>query len=235
MAMRTIGKGITSAKMLSAVLNLPPPLHHKNWSAHIKRWGEIAGKVLTKSFETARMKAKRLATKLAGITFSTEEELKDTPVDVPTSLDGSWKSRSMSKHGFVAAIAVDTAQVMDSEYLCSTCPACIKWENTPRTSMEYLSWYSKHGETCPINHEGSPQAMESEGVSILYSRSADIAIRYNPFVGDGDSKAFRRITSEKPYGEAFEHDKEECIGHIQKRMGTRLRREVERSRGNEIQ
>ncbi|XP_013381184.1 uncharacterized protein LOC106152218 [Lingula anatina] len=54
---------------------------------------------------------------------------------------------------------------------------------------------------------------------------------YNPSVGDGDSSAFRRVQQEQSYGSEFELVKEECIGQVQKRMGSRLRRLVERNKG----
>ena len=56
-------------------------------------------------------------------------------------------------------------------------------------------------------------------------------VHYNPYIGDGDSKSFKQIIKDKPYGPGFQHSKEECVGHVQKRMGTRLRREVEKSKG----
>ena len=55
--------------------------------------------------------------------------------------------------------------------------------------------------------------------------------RYNPFIGDGDSKAYRRVEQEKPYGEDFTVRKEECVGHVQKRMGTNLRKLLDSKKG----
>ncbi|KYN00045.1 hypothetical protein ALC62_09190 [Cyphomyrmex costatus] len=43
------------------------------------------------------------------------------------------------------------------------------------------------------------------------------------YIGDGDSKTFQGILNLNPYGEEFPVTKSECIGHIEKRMGTRLR------------
>lgn len=42
-------------------------------------------------------------------------------------------------------------------------------------------------------------------------------------MGDGDTKAYQEVCNQKPYGNDVEIRKVECIGHIQKRMGTRLR------------
>lgn len=43
------------------------------------------------------------------------------------------------------------------------------------------------------------------------------------YLGDGDSKGFQTVIKEKPYGDSVNIEKLECIGHMQKRMGSRLR------------
>ena len=48
--------------------------------------------------------------------------------------------------------------------------------------------------------------------------------KYNKYLGDGDSKGFMRVLESKPYGEDTNIEKLECIGHVQKRMGSRLRK-----------
>ena len=50
-------------------------------------------------------------------------------------------------------------------------------------------------------------------------------LKYTQFVGDGDSNTFRIVADEmkKIYGDRYEVQKEECIGHIQKKMGNALR------------
>ena len=80
---------------------------------------------------------------------------------------------------------------------------------------------------CMLNHDGSVQSMETESVSILFNSSVQkYNLRYNPFIGDGDSKAFQRVLRDKPFGEM-----EECMDHIQKRMGTRLRNLITKYKG----
>lgn len=54
-------------------------------------------------------------------------------------------------------------------------------------------------------------------------------MRYLKFVGDGDSSAFRAVTNLQPYDDA-NVVKEECINHISKRLGTRLRKLREETR-----
>ncbi|GFW19345.1 uncharacterized protein TNCV_256721 [Trichonephila clavipes] len=42
--------------------------------------------------------------------------------------------------------------------------------------------------------------------------------------GDGDTKTFNALSENKPYGDDHLIQKVECVGHVQKRMGTRLRK-----------
>ena len=74
--------------------------------------------------------------------------------------------------------------------------------------------------------------MEVDGVKQLFLRSEDKGLRYTTYVGDGDSRSFTVIKRLEPYGPDVEIVKEECIGHIQKRMGTRLRSLIAKTKGN---
>ena len=68
---------------------------------------------------------------------------------------------------------------------------------------------------------GMMEAMQAE---VLWGRSLELHnFRYTTMVGDGDSKAYNRVVSTHPYGEDVEIDKEECMNHIFKRLGTALR------------
>ncbi|GFV40183.1 uncharacterized protein TNCV_4462351 [Trichonephila clavipes] len=61
--------------------------------------------------------------------------------------------------------------------------------------------------------------------SIHFQRSQSLYnVRYTKYLGDGDSKAFTSIVENKVYGDHCSVEKLECIGHVMKRMGTRLRR-----------
>ena len=65
--------------------------------------------------------------------------------------------------------------------------------------------------------------MEVIGLKRMFSRSIRLhKLRYNFYTGDGNSKSFVEITKLNPYsGHKIEIG--ECIGHVQKRIGTRLR------------
>lgn len=66
--------------------------------------------------------------------------------------------------------------------------------------------------------------MELVGATEIFRRSVpQYGVRYKFYLGDGDFKAYNAVVKEKPYGDEFTIVKRECVGHVQKRMGTRLR------------
>ncbi|GFT41064.1 uncharacterized protein TNCV_1098281 [Trichonephila clavipes] len=71
--------------------------------------------------------------------------------------------------------------------------------------------------------------MEPVGAYRIFARSEDHSmLRYTDYYGDGDSKAFDAVKD--IYGKDSV-TKLECIGHIQKRVGTRLRKLKSRNKG----
>ena len=90
-------------------------------------------------------------------------------------------------------MSIDTGEVLDLHYMCSICPECSKWED-----KTYLEWILGHAMDCMLNHDGSAQSMETDSVSILFNSSVQkYNLRYNPFIGDGDSKASQRVLRDK--------------------------------------
>ena len=55
----------------------------------------------------------------------------------------------------------------------------------------------------------------------LWSRSEQKGLHYAGFLTDGDSKAYNSVVGVRPYGDT-PIEKEECINHAHKRMGTAL-------------
>ena len=78
--------------------------------------------------------------------------------------------------------------------------------------------------------------MESDGVIEMYRRSINnCSIRYNPFIGDGDSNAYSTIDRQRPYSATVFVRKEECVNHVAKRMGTNLRLLVKEYKGKKLE
>ena len=68
--------------------------------------------------------------------------------------------------------------------------------------------------------------MEKDAAVAMFSRSIDYrALKYTTYVGDGDSSSFGMVTKSmrETFGDDYVVIKEDCVGHIQKRMGTNLR------------
>lgn len=67
--------------------------------------------------------------------------------------------------------------------------------------------------------------MEVAGAKAVFARSESTRkVRYKNYLGDGDSKGFQSVVDSEPYGKDFKIEKLECVGHVQKRIGGRLRR-----------
>lgn len=76
----------------------------------------------------------------------------------------------------------------------------------------------------PQNHEGSAGKMKVDATCEIFQRSEEkYGIKYKQYVGGGDAKTFSAVQNIQPYGPDFQLFKGECIGHVKKRMGTRLR------------
>ncbi|KAJ4432026.1 hypothetical protein ANN_20640 [Periplaneta americana] len=75
--------------------------------------------------------------------------------------------------------------------------------------------------------------MEAEAALILWKRSEQYGPRNTTILSDGDASTYKRLSDEKPHGASVAIQKEECINHIGKRLGTALRKAVSewRTRG----
>ena len=63
-----------------------------------------------------------------------------------------------------------------------------------------------------------------KGAVKIFARSEiERNLRYTEYLGDGDSSSFLQVKSSQSYGDKL-ITKSKCIGHIQKRVGTRYKR-----------
>ena len=75
--------------------------------------------------------------------------------------------------------------------------------------------------------------MEHSGVIEMFTRSIEKRkLRHTVYV-DGDSSSFRKVKDVviEKYGDEYQIVKEDCIGHIQKRMGSAPRNYKNKKRG----
>ena len=77
--------------------------------------------------------------------------------------------------------------------------------------------------------------METAGALTIFKRSeTQNNLQYTTYLGDGDSSAFRTVQEALLYGPDVEICKLECVGHVQKRVGSRLRRLVHENKGRTL-
>jgi len=142
---------------------------------------------------------------------------------ITVSGDGTWRKRGFSSlYGLVSLIGWHTGKVVDFIVKSKYCKACEYWKKKEDTE-EYAEWSENYASKCQVNHEGSAGKMEIDAVVEMFQRSETLhQVKYANYIGDGDSKTFKGITNAKPY-ENIIVLKKECIDHVQKRIGTRLR------------
>jgi hypothetical protein len=150
-----------------------------------------------------------------------KEKLNTGEALVQVAIDGSWQTRGhTSLNGVVTAIC--GGKCLDVQVMSKYCRGCQIWANK-KGSTEYETWKAKH--KCSLNHTKSSGAMESAGAVDIFSRSLlQYGLIYKYYLGDGDSSSFNDVVASKPY-DVFSiiPEKLECVGHVQKRIGSRLR------------
>ena len=200
------------------ITGMPLPVRSRSWQNHLKsitvNLSEAARASQSKAVgEIGSMKELAIGRPLA------EHEI----IDEAVSFDGTWAKRGHSSlFGVQAVIHMKTGKVLDTQVHSKLCSECRRKEECPDvTSDDYLGWKEHHHEYCTKNTDVSSNAMEVGGAKDIWPRSVEKnRMRYVKFIGDGDSKSY---TAVKDTYEGMEVTKADCIGHIQKGMGSRLR------------
>ena len=146
-------------------------------------------------------------------------------VEVAVSFDGSWKQRGhYSNVGFAAVIERESKKVVDYELLNRNCEACSKWSThmMEKQPEEYEAWFKAHKPHCKSNFSGTSLAMESEAAVRMWKRSEGRGLVYKVFIGDGDGSGYKSVLRSGVYNGEVKIEKEECIGHLQKRLKNHL-------------
>ena len=117
------------------------------------------------------------------------------------------------------------------------CLQCTKLENKlvqkKITKKVYEDRKAKHENKCAKNYDGKSGEMEVDAAVQIWKRSEEkLKFRYVSFIGDGDTSAYKAIealnegrgpyTRPGPLGTKVV--KLECVNHVGKRLGTRLRK-----------
>ena len=154
--------------------------------------------------------------------------------NISVTVDGTWQKRGhTSKIGCVFVLSVRSGEVLDYEVCSLVCHKCVAAKSA-RNNADFDTWYEMHKSKCQINHTGTSDAMEANGAVKIFLRSIEKRpLKYITFVGDGDSSCFGKVAEAcvGKYGETYIVTKEECVGHVQKRMGARLREYKRKNKG----
>ncbi|GFV55576.1 uncharacterized protein TNCV_1820631 [Trichonephila clavipes] len=194
--LRTIGKGHSAARKLCSAINVNFP-SRTAFRCLEKKLEHVSNKVACKIINEAAAEVHK-------------KNNFDEVIQCGVSVDGTWQCRGhLYLNGCVSVISIDTSKVLDIEVLPKKCRICLK------KAEDNISHECE-------KHVGSSGAMEPVGVYRVFERSAQMRkLQYEQCYGDGDSKGFDAVKN--VYGENSV-TKFECIGHIQKRVGSRLRK-----------
>ncbi|XP_057339915.1 uncharacterized protein LOC130677250 isoform X1 [Microplitis mediator] len=188
---------------------------------------------LDKSTHTILLKQILNCSKAVAETFMTKavnEEKQAMPTTenedinhLTVSGDGTWQKRGYtSSFGVSSIIGYFTGKILDINIKSAYCKLCEYWKKKTNT-VEFEEWYQSHEDVCSANHQGSSGKMEVDAMVEMFSYSeTKYGVKYANYIGDGDSKTYSGIIKSDPY-ENTTVNKKECIGHVQKRMGSRLR------------
>lgn len=212
--MRLLGLGLNGAKKFCGIMDLPPPVAQNTYDIIVNNIWRASTTVCEILLRNAVKEEKKIC----------KEEKLDDCTEFCVSGDGTWRKRGFSSlFGVSSIIGYYSGKVLDFIVKSSFCKACEFWSNKSHT-VEYEDWQEKHKNECLANHEGSARKMEVDAMCEMFSRSVErYGVKYVNYIGDGDSKTYSGIINLKPYGDNVIINKKECVGHVQKRMGSRLR------------
>ena len=216
--MRILGLGLAGCNKFCGLMDLNSSfLNQSTYDFYVGKIYECIKTVAEALFTSAAKEEKKLT--------CAENGIEDT-TDVAVSGDGTWKKRGYSSlFGVCTLIGHYSGKVLDIFVKSSYCKLCEVWEKKLNTA-EFEQWQEEHLEKneCTANHQGPAGNMEVSSIVAMFQCSLEkLGLRYSNYIGDGDSKTYSGILNAKPYGEDFLINKKECVGHVQKRMGKRLR------------
>ena len=214
--MRAIGKGAEAAKKFCGLMDMPAPPRPSAYHRHNKALLKAAKTVAE---ETMADGASEIRGNNEGIS------------QCSVSCDGTWQKRGYSSlNGCVTVISMQTGKCLDIDIQSKVCHGCQRINKTTDPEEKRVL-EADHIGKCKANFKGSASSMEPTGVKNIFARSEDKhKLQYTEYFGDGDSKAFGEV--ENTYeAKGVTVVKKECVGHVQKRVGTALRKLKKETKG----
>ncbi|RUS86508.1 hypothetical protein EGW08_005758 [Elysia chlorotica] len=216
------GMGAFSFNVFCEYMDLPG-LHHKTFQSIAESLysatDDIRNVIFSRAAETVRSEHHKLNPLV---------DIYNDPLDIAVSYDGTWLTRGhSSKVGIGCVINVLTGLVLDAHVMSTYCHTCDSKTGLREADPKaYETWEQAHlgSGTCNRNFHGTSGMMEAHAMKILWLRSLrKHNMRYVTVVSDGDAKAYNAVFQLQPYGPDCPIEKEDCINHVCKRMGTALR------------
>eukprot|EP00795_Rhopilema_esculentum_P017497 gene17497-9115_t len=222
LAFRGIGCGYSAMKKWANTMNMPYALSR---DAHVNAQNKVS-EACCKVFQDISVQTRKAIEEAyceVGVYPDHQSVL-----NIGVSFDGSWQKRGFTSHnGIGSVIELLTGLPIDFEVLSNFCFKCKASEGQEISG----DWKEKHSQNCPKNFDGTAGAMEVACAKNLWSRSLQkYKFRYTIMLCDGDSKAFSAVRELAPYGPDVKIEKEDCINHVSKRMGSALRNLVAESK-----
>ena len=225
LALHTTSLSLLDFKLACSLLDLPVPKRDLN-KRSIERFSQVTSKICGISMDLA---AEEVRNRL-----DSEPSVIEGATRCHVSYDASWHRRGhYSNQGFGAAIDSTSGKVLDFGVMQRVCRKCSFWPEERQTSFpeDYAVFIENHAD-CTINFTGTSQAMEGAIAVDLWNRSIPRnQLVYSTYIGDGDSSSFKRVVESKPYGSREVVRKEECLGHVQKRLKKNLVKKSKTSPG----
>lgn len=220
-AMQSTGNRQAALNDIFAAMNISHRgMHKKTWQGFMKEKltpaaTRAAEKVLKRSADSVRQLYRELNI--------------DNPGNIAVSFDGSWMTRGHSSHiGVGAVIELFSGLVLDYVVYSNFCAGC---ERGPKDDdPSYPSWKESH--RCQKNTDKKAGEMEVLAGLTLFQRSLEKhGLRYTTMLSDGDSRTYLALLESNVYG-YIKIEKEDCVNHVEKRMGTSLRTAIGNHRGS---
>ncbi|GFV48614.1 uncharacterized protein TNCV_5068991 [Trichonephila clavipes] len=221
-AFLSIGRGHAAFETFSSVLNMPT-MDRKTFAKCMHNLSVKNKEMKKKMLEMSRQAAREAHVKV-------DASLKNQEIiDVSVSYDGTWKKRGHTSNlGLGIIIDILSGLVLDFEVLSKYCQNCVvAGRDMGVDSAEFHIWQKGHADECDKNFDGTSGAMEMHAALIMWRRSiSDCQMRFVSMLSDGDSNFFQFLSDNKMYGSDIKIEKEECLNHTAKRLGTSLRNKV---------
>ena len=219
---RSIGRGHSALENFSLFVNSPPPMTKKNYRhvfkksmLQVRKWQLLAWRRQHRSW-----KRKMVALQM-------------------TCINVQFLLMALGREGGMLAITVSwqaylskLASVWTLKFFQTFAKPVLFGRKRTRIARNFKGWKLHH--SCKANHSGSSSSMEPVGATRIFQRSEQTrGLQYVQYLGDGDSASFKKVCDSTPY-DGVDIEKLECVGHVQKRCGSRLRRLKQDHRGKKL-